>query len=174
MTFDFQPALTGSLVEVRPLRVSDEADLYAVARDPLIWEQHPDQTRHTEAGFARFFRESLATGGALLVTDKTTGRAIGSSRYHGYSAERSEVEIGWTFLARSHWGGAVNGELKALMLRHAFRFVDSVIFLIGSRNFRSQRAVGKIGARLDSGPDALDRLKYRIDRSSFEEQEGKR
>ncbi len=70
---------------------------------------------------------------------------IGSSRYYGYSAERSEVEIGWTFLARSHWGGRYNREMKRLMLDHAFRFVDRVAFLVGPQNLRSQRAVEKIG-----------------------------
>jgi RimJ/RimL family protein N-acetyltransferase len=31
------------------------------------------------------------------------------------------------------------------MLTHAFRFVDSVIFLVGPNNVRSQRAMEKIG-----------------------------
>lgn len=145
---DWQPTLTGRLVTLRPLRPTDHADLYAVASDPLIWEQHPDQTRYTAAGFATFFRESLESGGALLVHHAQTGRVIGSSRYFGYSRERSEVEIGWTFLARSHWGGRYNGEMKQLMLQHAFRFVDRVVFLIGPDNRRSRRAVEKLGAVL--------------------------
>jgi len=65
-----------------------------------------------------------------------------------------EIEIGWTFLARSHWGGAYNGEMKQLMVQHAFRFVDSVIFFVGPQNFRSQRAVEKMGGvRVASRPD---------------------
>ena len=74
------------------------------------------------------------------------GQVIGGSRYHGYNAEVSEIEIGWTFLARAYWGGKYNGEMKELMLRHAFTFVDRVIFLIGAENYRSRRAVEKIGA----------------------------
>jgi len=66
--------------------------------------------------------------------------------FHGYDPERSEVEIGWTFLARSHWGGTYNRELKALMLGHAFRFVRTVVFLVHPCNVRSQRAVEKLGA----------------------------
>ena len=53
---------------------------------------------------------------------------------------------GWTFLARSHWGGEYNREMKRLMLDHAFRFVGRVVFLIDSANHRSQRATEKIGA----------------------------
>jgi RimJ/RimL family protein N-acetyltransferase len=167
--FDYQPVLTGTLIEARPLRPDDQADLYAVASDPLIWEQHPDQTRYTPDGFAAFFRESLASGGALLVTDAATGRTIGSSRYYGYDEARSEVEIGWTFLARSYWGGAYNGELKRLMLRHAFRFVSAVLFFVGPGNIRSQRALAKIGAVLDAQPDPAGRCVYRLTAAAFRE-----
>jgi len=141
----WQPVLKGDLLELRPLRPEDHADLYAVASDPLIWEQHPDKTRHEVAGFRVFFDEALASGGALVAIDVATQQVIGSSRFHGYDAERDEVEIGWTFLARSHWGGRYNGEMKRLMLQHAFRFVSRVVFLIGPQNLRSQQAVERIG-----------------------------
>lgn len=146
MFFDLQPILEGELLCLRPLRPEDWDDLYAVASDPLIWEQHPNSDRHKEEVFREFFREALESGGALLVIDSHDGHVIGSSRFHGYDREKSEVEIGWTFLAKSHWGGAHNKEMKQLMLRHAFRFVQSVIFLIDPQNLRSQRAVEKIGA----------------------------
>lgn len=146
MFFDLQPILTGKLVRLRPLRLEDWHDLYGVASDPLIWEQHPANDRYQEEVFRGFFCDALESGGALLVIDANDGRIIGSSRFHGYDETKSEVEIGWTFLARSHWGGVYNKELKELMLQHAYRFVRSVIFLIGPHNFRSQRAVEKIGA----------------------------
>ena len=37
--------------------------------------------------------------------------------------------------------GIYNRDMKQLMLRHAFQFVNRVIFLIGVRNLRSQRKV---------------------------------
>src|SRR5262249_29121245 len=96
--------------------------------------------------FREFFREALTSGGAFVVRDRKDGRIIGSSRYHGYNAMAGEVEIGWTFLARAYWGGAYNGEMKQLMLDHAFRSVNRVIFIIGPDNWRSRKAVEKIGA----------------------------
>ncbi len=153
MAFDSQPVLKGELLELRPLRSEDWRDLYAVASDPLIWEQHPDD-RHVEAVFQEFFRVAMASGGALIAADASTQRVIGTSRYHGYDAGKSEVEIGWTFLAKSHWGGIYNGEMKRLMLQHAFQFVDRVLFIIAPGNLRSQRAVEKIGGlRAGSRPD---------------------
>jgi N-acetyltransferase len=168
--FDPQPILIGDLLELRPLRAEDYQALFAVAADPLMWEQHPCKDRHREEVFKVFFREALESGGALLALDRNNGRAIGSSRFHGYDEGKSEVEIGWTFLARSHWGGVYNREMKRLMLRHAFRFVNSVVFMVGPHNFRSQRAVEKIGGvRVGTGPDATGResLIFRIEASAF-------
>lgn len=166
MAFDLQPTLKGDLLELRPLRPDDWDALYAVASDPLIWEQHPSSDRYQEAVFRRFFDDALKSGGALIAIDRKDGRVIGSSRFNGYDEAKSEIEIGWTFLARSHWGGAYNREMKALMLRHAFQFVKSVIFLIGPQNYRSQKAMEKIGGVRDgSRVDASGRLSwlYRID-----------
>jgi RimJ/RimL family protein N-acetyltransferase len=158
MSFDFQPTLKGELLELRPLRSDDWDGLYAVASDPGIWEQHPVRDRYKEEVFRGFFRESLDSHGALVAIDSTNGTLIGSSRFAGYSEATSEVEIGWTFLARSHWGGAYNSEMKRLMLRHAFRFVNSVVFLIGPQNFRSQRAIEKLGGiRVGVLPDGTGR-----------------
>ena len=143
--FELQPALEGELVLLRPLRPDDWHALYAVARDPLIWEQHPARDRHREDVFRVFFSEALESGGAFVIIERSTGEVIGSTRYAGYDASRSVVEIGWTFLARRCWGGRYNGEVKRLMLDHAFRFVRRVIFLVGEFNIRSQRAVERIG-----------------------------
>jgi N-acetyltransferase len=145
VSFDRQPVLIGELLELRPLRATDFEALFRVAADPLIWEQHPDRDRYQEPVFRAFFEEGLASGGALVAVDRANGRIIGSSRYHGYDAERSVVAIGWTFLARAYWGGRYNGEMKRLMLEHAFRSVQRVLFIIGPDNRRSQRAVEKIG-----------------------------
>ena len=171
MPFVLQPVLEGKLLTLRPLQSEDFQELYSVASDPLIWEQHPNSNRYQEEVFKEFFREALESGGALIAIDAKDGRVIGSSRFHGYSQEKSEIEIGWSFLARSHWGGSYNGEMKQLMLRHAFQYVNSVIFIIGARNLRSQKAIQKIGgvrggSRIDK--NGRDNFVYQITKSKFE------
>jgi RimJ/RimL family protein N-acetyltransferase len=169
MSFVLQPNLEGKLLSLRPLRPEDFHELYAVASDPLIWEQHPNNDRYQEEVFKEFFREALESGGALIAIDAKDGRVIGSSRFHGYGQEKSEIEIGWSFLARSHWGGKYNGEMKQLMLRHAFQFVNSVNFIIGARNLRSQKAIEKIGGiRVGSRVDknGRDNSVYQIAKTS--------
>jgi N-acetyltransferase len=153
--FELQPHLSGDLIELRPLRPEDWEGLFAAGSDPLIWQQHPAHNRYKEKVFKQFFQGALESGGAFVAIDRKTQMIVGSSRYLGHDSKRREIEIGWTFLARSHWGGEYNGEMKRLMLNHAFRFVDSVIFVVGADNFRSRKAVEKIGGVL-SGRRAVD------------------
>lgn len=167
MPFDPQPVLKGSLIEARPLRQDDFEALCAAASDPLIWEQHPQRDRHEPDVFRTYFAEQLASGGALLVLDARSGETIGLSRYHGYDPERSEVEIGWTFLVRRCWGGAYNRELKDLMLAYAFESVDHVVFLVAPGNTRSRRSVEKVGAveiGTRPGADGTPSVAYRLTR----------
>lgn len=141
-----QPTLVGDLVEVRPLAEEDLGELYAVAADRLLWEQHPDRERWREDVFRIYFADHIASGGALTIVDRATGALIGATRYANYEAERSEVEIGWTFLARAYWGGVYNADVKRIMLEHAFQSVRTVVFLVDEDNLRSRRAVEKLGA----------------------------
>jgi len=143
--FDRQPTLRNDLLILRPLEEEDFEDLYAVASDPLIWEQHPAKERSRRDGFTPFFREAMQSEGTLVAIDARTCKIIGSSRYHPVKETRDAIEIGWTFLARSHWGGVYNRAMKKLMLDHAFQFVPHVLLYIHPDNHRSQQAARKIG-----------------------------
>jgi RimJ/RimL family protein N-acetyltransferase len=113
----------------------------------------------------------MDSGGAFMVADRRDGRVIGSSRYAEYDEAKSEVEIGWTFLVRSHWGGVYNAEMKRLMLAHALRFVRRVIFRVGPDNRRSQRALEKIGAAYvgeEQHPERGQFVIYEITRDAFQ------
>lgn len=173
---DRQPVLEGEHVILRPLRADDWDGLFAVASDPLIWEQHPAHDRWQEPVFRAFFEDALANRGALVALDAATGAVIGSSRFQGLEEEGGgSVEIGWTFLARSHWGGRWNHEMKRLMLAHALASVAEVRFLVGETNTRSRRALENIGAQLSdrreerimAGGEVIPHLTYVIARESF-------
>jgi N-acetyltransferase len=172
--FNAQPTLIGETIILRPVSTDDWEALYAVARDPLIWEVHPAHDRWKEDVYRAYFDQGLASCGALIVTDRVSGAIIGSSRYSSEFAEAGEIEIGWTFLDRTYWGGQTNYEMKAMMIGHALNYYDQVIFRVGETNGRSRRAMEKIGGRL------LDRFQlsmmagkevrhvvYAIDRATF-------
>jgi RimJ/RimL family protein N-acetyltransferase len=170
MAFDLQPSLDDSTLRVEPLRSSDFEALHAAASDPLIWEQHPNKQRYRRDVFANYFKGAIESGGAFKVIDKATGTVIGSSRYYDLNETERVVAIGYTFIARAYWGGGVNRALKSLMLDHAFRFVDRVIFHVGADNVRSRKAMEKLGGVLAGetvmsyyGEPSLPNVVYRID-----------
>ncbi len=146
MTFDLQPTLENDLILLRPLKQEDYDSLYQVAKDPLIWKQHPcDRSKKNE--FEIFFKESIASTGALLIINKLNYEVIGSSRFNEIEGVNSAIEIGWSFLARKYWGGKFNKEIKNLMIDYAFEHIEDLIFRIDKDNIRSQKAVEKIGAK---------------------------
>jgi RimJ/RimL family protein N-acetyltransferase len=173
---DRQPVLEGERLLLRPLELDDWEALYAVASDPEIWAMHPAHDRWREDVFREFFDDGLAKGGALAVIDKASEAMIGSSRFQNLREDDGgEVEIGWTFLARSHWGSGANTQMKRLMVGHALQYVERAIFAVGEENWRSRKALAKIGAEevagfrevreMAGGPAA--HLRYQITRDSF-------
>lgn len=171
---DRQPSLAHPLVDLRPAAATDWPALSAVASDPGIWAGHPANDRWQEPVFRRFFDDGLASGGMLVASDPATGDIIGSSRFDSGRCDPGEIEIGWTFLARSHWGGRTNAAMKALMIGHALADNARVMFMIGETNIRSRTAIERIGAtptprrvtaELSTGP--IVHVIYTIDRPGF-------
>ena len=124
--------------------------------------------------FRAFFDDALAKGGALAIVDKAGGQVIGSSRFQWSDQIEAALEIGWTFVARSYWGGGYNAEIKRLMLEHAFRHVDRVVFRVGADNVISRKAMAKIGGRLtgqtfveDRAGRPVEHVVYEITREEF-------
>lgn len=146
-SFNLQPTLENEFIRIVPLKAEDFERLYAIASDPLIWEQHPNKDRYKREVFETFFKGAMESQGAFLVYDHKTGTPIGSSRYYEADKEKKTVAIGYTFIARDHWGGTYNPALKDLMMEHAFQHFDAVIFHIGALNIRSQKAMEKIGGK---------------------------
>lgn len=171
---DRQPVLEGQRVILRPMTEADREPLYQVAGDPLLWEQHPVHHRWKPEVFRAFFDEGLHAGGALVVVERASGRIIGSSQFRPTRHDPEAVEIGWTFLAREFWGGNTNRELKRLMLSHALASVPRVLFRVGESNWRSRKAMEKIGGaltdiveQLEHGGANMRHVVYQITRESF-------
>ena len=145
MSFELQPRIQNDLIRLEPLEAGDFEILYAVAADPLIWEQHPSSDRYQRPVFENFFKGAMESGGAFRVIDNKNGELIGSSRYCNLDEAMRQIEIGYTFLARSRWARHYNLALKTLMLDHAFKFVGRVTFKVGINNWRSRKAMEKLG-----------------------------
>ncbi len=174
MPFELQPHIENELIRLQPLKESDFEALYAVASDPLIWEQHPSRERYKREVFENYFRGAIRSGGAFLVFDNKTGTLAGSSRYYDWNEEKRVIAIGYTFISRAYWGGGYNRALKALMLDHAFRYADTVIFHVGADNIRSRKAMEKLGGVLIGqedisyyGEKSNPNVVYKIDKKDW-------
>jgi len=171
---NLQPTLENDLVILRPLSENDFEALYGVAKDPLIWEQHPI-ARYKKAVYSEFFKDSMNSKGALIIIDKSNDGTIGSTRFKPVNNVKNAVEIGWSFLARKYWGGKYNKSVKQLMINYAFEFVEDIVFYIGKDNIRSQKAVEKIGGRRITDTQLKHLIKdseedwtYRINKADWE------
>ncbi|WP_312790658.1 GNAT family N-acetyltransferase [Sphingobacterium sp.] len=131
------------------LRLIDSTDfdtLYQVAIDPLIWAQHPNKDRWKEDVFRSFFEGALSSKSAYLILDKSNGVCIGSTRYYGLDEAAKSIFVGYTFYACEYWGKGVNPLVKEMMFDFAFNFVDTIYLHVGAENYRSQKAVERLGA----------------------------
>lgn len=148
MIFNLQPAtLANDLIKLVPLQEDDFEALYAVASDPLIWEQHPNKDRYKREVFQNFFEGALQSKGAFIVYEQASGKVVGSSRFYDNDEANSRITVGYTFIGRDYWGKGHNKALKKLMFNYAFQFVEQIILHIGATNFRSQKAIEKLGAK---------------------------
>ena len=144
---DLQPKLHNERVTLHPVQSTDFERLYAVASDPQIWVQHPTPTRYQRSVFETYFAGAIESKGALLILRSEDQALIGCTRYYDLDLSARTVKIGYTFFTRASWGGGFNPACKALMLEHAFSWVDRVLFEVGLCNVRSQIAMGRLGAR---------------------------
>lgn len=146
MNFTIQTDLETSRVRLAPLKKDDFEELFKVASDPEIWEQHPNKDRYKRSVFENWFQGAVQSKGTFLIIDKMSDKIAGSTRFYDYNKTENSIFIGYTFYAKKYWGKGINAEVKNLMLDYIFQFVDKVNFHVGAENYRSQKAMEKLGA----------------------------
>lgn len=145
MNFSVQPVLENEEFQLIPLQQGDFESLYEVASDPKVWEQHPNKDRYQREVFESFFRGAMESNRAFKIVEKATGNVLGSSRYYNFDENDNHIFIGYTFYGTKSWGKGINPKVKKLMLDYIFQYVDKVHFHIGKENFRSQKALERLG-----------------------------
>jgi len=144
---NIQPTLENDFVKLVPLEENDFEQLFSVASDPKIWEQHPNKDRYKREVFENFFKGAMESEGAFKIIDKHSNEIAGSTRFYDYNPEDNSIFIGYTFYGTKFWGSKLNPQVKKLMLDYIFQFVDKVNFHVGKDNIRSQKAMEKLGAK---------------------------
>ena len=145
--------LEGNHVRLEPLSLEHLDALCAAGLDPEIWKFTTVNIRNRDEMRA-YIEEALQLSAAGTVIafatcDKGSNTIVGSTRFADIQKQHRTMEIGWTWIARSHQRTAVNTEAKYLMLRHAFEKMDArrVMLKTDETNLKSRAAIARIGAK---------------------------
>ena len=148
---NFKSNLEDCFLSLSQIKKESFEDLYLVASDPVIWEQHPESDRWKKEKFSIFFFFFLPNKfGLLLIFDTHNNPIFGSTRFYSYNKIDKAIRIGFTFISQKYWGTSTNFYVKKMMLDYTFKYLEKVYFDIGTNNFRSRKAVEKLGAILFS------------------------
>jgi len=144
--------LQGRHVRLEPLTPEHAAGLAEVGLDEDLWKWIPTPvcTPEEMSAYVQTALQDQAAGTALpfALIEKSSGRAVGSTRYANIERVHHRLEIGWTWVARPWQRTAINTEAKYLLLRHAFETLKCmrVELKTDSLNARSRAAILRIGA----------------------------
>jgi RimJ/RimL family protein N-acetyltransferase len=151
---NIQPVtLNGNIVRLEPLSLSHFNDLCEVGLDQNLWKITMTLIR-TPDEMKSYIEEAInlqELGNALpfAIVEKSSGKAIGCTRFGNIDRTNKRVEIGWTWIAKKWQRTAVNTEAKLLLLTHAFETLGCirVEFKTDSLNQQSCNALLRIGAK---------------------------
>ncbi|MEM1245468.1 MAG: GNAT family protein [Acidobacteriota bacterium] len=144
--------LEGAFARLEPLSLGHVEALCEVGFDPDIWTWMSSDVDSPEKmeGFVRQALDAQEAGTAVpfATIERSTGRAVGSTRFGAIDVEHQRAEIGWTWIAPQWHRSGINREAKLLMLTHAFETMGClrVELKTNANNERSRRAILGIGA----------------------------
>jgi RimJ/RimL family protein N-acetyltransferase len=145
--------LEGRVVRLEPLRLNHWPRLSEVGLDPELWRWTTSRVASPE-DMRRYIETAIdwqAQGIALpfATVERSSGQAVGSTRFAAIDRVNRRVEIGWTWVAPPWQRTPVNTEAKYLMLRHAFEVLGCIRVELktNSLNTTSRNAILRIGAR---------------------------
>ena len=145
--------LENSRVLLRPLALSDEAELQEIANDADLWVYGLDDL--SKAGeLNRYIKKAIAardkaTCAVWAVIDKQTNRVAGCTRLGEISWNDERGQIGWTWIGKEFQGSGLNKAMKFLILQYGFESLNlnRIELKADERNLRSRQAIKGIGAK---------------------------
>jgi len=153
--FDPGPVvLEGAHAILEPLGPRHAADLLVAGADEETWRYMPLPAPTTVADVVEMIRAASAEAAsgrevAFAIVERSSGRAVGSTRYLDIERSHRALEIGFTWIGPAWRRTAINTECKLLLLAHAFDVLGAhrVTLKTDARNERSKRAIERIGAK---------------------------
>jgi RimJ/RimL family protein N-acetyltransferase len=147
--------LEGSVVRLDPIRREHAGVFWEIAKSDVDeifrWIPYSMKTRQDfERVIDKAFEEQQRGESVVFATvERSSGSAIGSTRFMNIDRINRRVEIGSTWIAPAWQRTGINTEAKYLMLRHAFEVWNCmrVELKTDALNQRSRNAILRIGAK---------------------------
>ncbi|TXI93085.1 MAG: N-acetyltransferase [Neisseriales bacterium] len=147
--------LLGKYAKLLPLTIQHKDGLIEAVKDGELWNLWFTSVPTPENMATEIERRlGLQDKGEMVpfvIVDAITDKVIGMTTYCRIEPANKRLEIGFTWYRKSYQKTLVNTECKLMLLRHAFEVLGSIAveFRTSSFNFESQRAISRLGARLD-------------------------
>ena len=145
-------SLTGTSVRLEPLTIDHVPALARVGLDAELWRWQPKALctadHMHEYVQAALDQQRAGDGLPFVIIDPASGQVVGSTRYFDIALQHRRLEIGATWIARSHQRTALNTEAKLLLLTHAFETlgIGKVVLKTETLNEQSRCAILRLGA----------------------------
>ena len=146
-------------IRLEPLTLAHESDIRTAAADGELWNlrftgvPEPEETRGWIETALKMRDDGSRRAFAVIdvAANDGKGAVIGSTSYHDIMPAIKRVEIGHTWYAKSRQRSNVNSLCKLMLMQHAFETLGCAVvgWRVSHMNFRSQRAVERLGAKRD-------------------------
>lgn len=170
-------------IRLIPLSYEHEIGLALAVQDGELWNLRVTSTPHYLQ--VREYIESALKQKAegsrfpFVILNTENNHILGTTSFHDILLNVSRYEIGYTWYAKSVQRTHVNTTCKFLLLQYAFESLNAntVGFLTDIFNFKSQKAIERLGAKKEGiiRGDALrkdgtirDTVKYSIVKGEWE------
>ncbi len=152
MTAILNKILENDRVLLRPLAVTDEAELQNLANDQDLWV-YGISDLSLPGELKIYIQKALEarSGGVCavwLIIDKKTNKVAGCTRLAEISWKDERGQIGWTWIAKEFQGSGLNKAMKFLILKYGFEELNlnRIELKADERNLQSRKAMKNIGA----------------------------
>ena len=80
----FDVVLENEILRLLPLKLIHFEELYTIASDKEIWEQHPQNDRWKREVFEIYFNSAIESNSAFLIVAQSNNQIIGCTRYYEF------------------------------------------------------------------------------------------
>ncbi|MEK4385527.1 GNAT family protein [Solibacillus sp. FSL W7-1464] len=144
--------LENKIIKLRPVQLSDIEAITNAANDARIWE-HMSVTLLSKEAVQNYIENAMkerekGISYMFAVIDKKTDEIVGCTSFLDISFPHKRLEIGATWYHPSAWRSAINTNCKFLLFQYCFEVLklNRIQIKTGHENYRSQKAIERIGA----------------------------